>query len=175
MDPNSACNIEIHIQPEFRFSVSENTLKKVVENTLHQEQNCSESQVLIVITDDQEVRKLNKQFRGIDRTTDVLAFGFKIQGRYYGPGDSSSSWDENEEFIIPPEAAKALELGEIFISFPQAEKQAESSNYSTQKELNNLLSHGVLHLLGYDHRNPKEELEMNLKIGKALNHGFGND
>ena len=174
MDHKSSSNIKIHIQPEFLPVVSESELTQVVVDTLHQERNVSESHVSVVITDDEEINRLNKQFRGIDRTTDVLAFGFQTQGLFYGSGPSSSSWNENEPFILPPEASQLLDLGEIFISFHQAERQANSSNISTQKELHHLLSHGVLHLLGYDHRNPNEEHEMNLKIDKALSNGFGN-
>ena len=175
MDQNSSSNIKIHVQPEFLTLFSETELIKVVIETLEEDQNPTDSQVIVVITDDEEISSLNKQFRGIDKTTDVLAFGFKSQGLYYGSGSSSSSWSEDEEFIMPQEASQLLDLGEIFISFPQAERQAKSSNISTQKELNHLLSHGVLHLLGYDHRDPNEEREMNLKINKALNNGFGND
>ena len=105
----------------------------------------------------------------------MLAFGFKTQGVYYGSDSPTSFWDEDEEFILPPDITTALDLGQIFISFPQAQRQAKTSNISTKKELNHLLSHGVLHLLGYDHRDPNEEHEMNLKIDQALKNGSGND
>ena len=112
---------------------SETELIKVVIETLEEDQNPTDSQVIVVITDDDEISSLNKQFRGIDKTTDVLAFGFKSQGLYYGSGSSSSSWSEDEEFIMPQEASQLLDLGEIFISFPQAERQAKSSNISTSQ------------------------------------------
>ena len=175
MDQSLSPNITIHVDPDFVALISESELVKVVIDTLVEGETSTDAQVIIVITDDEEIQRLNNQFRGIDNTTDVLAFGFKTQGVYYGSDSPTSFWDEDEEFILPPDITTALDLGEIFISFPQAQKQAKTSNISTQKELNHFLSHGVLHLLGYDHRDPNEEHEMNLKIDEALKNGSGND
>jgi probable rRNA maturation factor len=79
---------------------------------------------------DREMRRVNRQFRGKDKTTDVLSF----------PGDEGH-------------------LGDILISVPTARRQAESTGHETGRELKTLLLHGVLHCLGYDHETDQGEME----------------
>jgi probable rRNA maturation factor len=86
------------------------------------------------------MRSLNRRFRGIDRTTDVLSFSFR-EGAF---GD------------LRPDA-----LGDIVVSVPQAERQAREARHSFVREIEILLIHGLLHLLGYDHeRGPSEARRM---------------
>jgi len=96
----------------------------------------------ILITSDDEVRQLNHQFLGIDEPTDVLSFP-----------------DEADDFVQG--AADEPLLGDIAIALPTAIRQAAESGHSLDAEVAHLLTHGILHLCGYDHVNgPEEEAEM---------------
>ena len=96
----------------------------------------------VVVTDDQTVRKLNHDYAGLDEVTDVLSF----------------SQTEGEPFLTAPEAS--MELGDVIISYPAAERQAKARGYPIERELAHLLTHGILHLLGYNHTKPQEEQQM---------------
>ena len=87
-----------------------------------------ESEVSIKFVGDTRMRHLNRDYRGNDRTTDVLAFAFR-------------------EAVGPPSPM----LGDVVVSIPMARRQAESFGHSLSEELTRLLIHGVLHLVGYDH------------------------
>jgi probable rRNA maturation factor len=96
----------------------------------------------ILITDDDEVRGMNLQFLGIDEPTDVLSFP-----------------DEADDFVQG--MADEPLLGDIAIALPTAQRQAEAIGHSLNAELAHLLTHGILHLCGYDHVNsPEEEATM---------------
>ncbi|HHX16447.1 MAG TPA: rRNA maturation RNase YbeY [Mollicutes bacterium] len=93
----------------------------------------------IVFIDDNQMHKLNKQYRGVDKTTDVLSFAF----------------EDNEDL-----KEEVRMLGEIYISLDKAYEQAVSYGHSNLRELSFLMIHGFLHLLGYDHMEDQEEKEM---------------
>ena len=101
--------------------------------------------VAVVITDDESVRTLNRDYRGVDASTDVLSFAAQ----------------EGEESLHElPDDLRALleaELGDIFIACPYAEVQARRYGNTLGAELKLLAVHGLLHLLGYDHATPEEE------------------
>jgi len=90
----------------------------------------------LVLTDDREIRALNRDFRGIDRTTDVLAFAM----------------DEGEPLAV---VAADGALGDVIISVEQAARQCQSRGTSLDAEIELLTVHGTLHLLGYDHDAPE--------------------
>ena len=92
-----------------------------------------DAEVSLVITNDVEMRRLNREFRGVDATTDVLAFAMS----------------EGEEIALPEDQAKSL--GDIVLSYPRAAVQAEERGHAVDKELALLVVHGCLHLVGYDH------------------------
>ena len=101
------------------------------------------STLSILVTGDDEVRRLNAQFLGIDEPTDVLSFP-----------DSDDS-----DFISRSGAAP--ELGDIAVALPTAIRQAEQAGHALDAELAHLLVHGILHLCGYDHvDNAPEEQRM---------------
>ena len=104
----------------------------------------------VVVSDDETVRVLNRQYAGEDEATDVLSFSLR----------------EGEEFAVPPGAA--LPLGEVIIAYPTAVRQAREQGRSTEAEVAHLLVHGVLHLLGYDHAEPEEERRMRAREGELL-------
>ncbi len=90
-----------------------------------------------MLTDDEHITSLNSRYRGIEGPTDVLSF----------------SLIEGEEFI-DPSSIKAL--GDVVISIDYAERQADEQGHSLEHELDVLLAHGLLHLLGYDHMETDE-------------------
>lgn len=121
----------------------------------------------VVIVDDETVAELNRTHRGLDETTDVLSFSHAHSGTYYGADSHDAGPATSGDFILPPEVGQ--DLGEIVISYPQAQRQASEIGHTVEKELAVLLAHGILHLLGYDHEEDDEAAEMqNLEV-KALN------
>ncbi|MCH8205388.1 MAG: rRNA maturation RNase YbeY [Chloroflexi bacterium] len=111
----------------------------------------------IVLADDDTMKRLNQEHRGLDETTDVLAFSFAHGGEYYGD-DRRPPAPDGFDFVTPP--GEEAGLGEVIISYPQAVRQARQSGHGVHRELVILLVHGVLHLLGYDHMEPDEEAAM---------------
>jgi len=97
------------------------------------DQGFSSYDLTLVLTDNRYLHHLNRRFRGIDRTTDVIAFALL----------------EGAPLPIPNRT-----LGDIYISLPRARSQARRSRVTPQEELARLMIHGVLHLLGYDHIRP---------------------
>ena len=120
----------------------------------------------VVITDDATVAELNKTHRGLDETTDVLSFSYAQSGKYYGDGEQALVSDAVDEFVLPPEFD--VGLGEIVISYPQAERQASETGHTVEKEMVVLLAHGILHLLGYDHEKDDEAAIMKIWESKAF-------
>lgn len=145
--------ISIRVKREFKSLVDEGWVKKIAKQVLRAEGVPSPYEVSLFFTDSLRVRRLNRDYRGVDETTDVLAF-------YMLPREASDS-----AFVLPPDGV--TRLGEVIISLPQAMQQAKEQGHSTQRELALLIIHGILHLLGYDHEKPDEESEMRGKE-KAL-------
>ncbi len=104
----------------------------------------------VLVTDDETVRRLNREYAGEDAPTDVLSFSLR----------------EGEEFASPP--GEPAPLGEVIISWPTADRQAAERGAPIQDELAHVLVHGVLHLLGYDHAQPEEERRMRSREEQLL-------
>lgn len=129
--------ITLEISEDYRFQLNSHVLKSA-QITLQHQLISPDSEVTIVITGDEQLRKLNQEFRDFDAPTDVLSF----------PAD-----------FTDPET-EAPYLGDIVISYPRAEQQAAVVGHSVVNELQLLVVHGVLHLLGYDHASTQEKNEM---------------
>lgn len=110
-------------------------LNKIIDKTLEMEKVKS-SNFAIVFIDDERMHELNKNYRGIDRTTDVLSFAF----------------EDNNKICY-----NIRQLGEIYVSIPKMKAQAKEYGHSQKRELAFLVVHGLLHLLGYDHTLGVEE------------------
>lgn len=110
-----------------------------------------DAEVSLTFTDNARIRELNKQFREIDRETDVLSFPM---------GDEDG-------FEVNPET-DALLLGDIVISLEKAKAQSEEYGHSMKREVAFLIAHSLFHLLGYDHMTPDEEKEMFAKQENVL-------
>ena len=118
----------------------------------------SSCEASIYITGDEYLKSLNERYRGIDEVTDVLSFSNDHEGEYYGVEGDNRVGLSHLEFIIPDGLTK--QIGEVVISFPQAERQALEHKMNLQEELKFLVIHGFLHLLGYDHIEVDERKEM---------------
>ena len=117
------------------------------------QKNASVSLVLVGVG---KIRQLNKTWRGRNRMTDVLAFAFNKHAFACTPEKKKESFG----FAVPKEAQEFL--GEIFICLPQAKKQAKEIGHSLKNELTLLLTHGILHLVGYEDegaRRQRDEME----------------
>ncbi len=101
---------------------------------LLQEEFDGSAEISVTFVDNEEIHKLNKQYRNIDRETDVLSFPLGENGEY----------DINHD-------TGAKMLGDVVISLPKAVEQADMYGHSLQREIAFLTVHSVLHLLGYDH------------------------
>ncbi|MBO7250875.1 MAG: rRNA maturation RNase YbeY [Clostridia bacterium] len=124
-------------------------LKKLVrfavEATLAYEEIARDLEVSVTFTDDEGIRKLNRNFRKIDRATDVLSFPL-----FDFEGDGDALADELDDM-----------LGDIVLSLERAVAQAEEYGHSFEREVAFLTVHSMLHLLGYDHETSEEdELDM---------------
>jgi probable rRNA maturation factor len=135
-----AYEILITIDERFVSDVAEEWLAAIARHVLEVER-VGDCELGIVVTDDETVRRLNREYAGEDHSTDVLSFSLR----------------EGEEFASP-EAVDCL--GEVIIAYPTAARQAKEAGRSVDDETAHLLVHGTLHLLGYDHAEPEEEREM---------------
>ncbi|MCL0082605.1 rRNA maturation RNase YbeY [Dehalococcoidia bacterium] len=141
----------IHIEEPFQDQVQDGWLRQPAEMTLTFEGIDYPAELSLLVTGDQTVHELNRTYRGVDKTTDVLAFALGA---------------ENSSFHLPPDGVTYL--GEVIISCPQAARQAEEQKHSLRREIAILTVHGILHLLGYDHEQPGEEQAMIIREAEIL-------
>ena len=131
------------------FDVKE-TAELIVETVLEYEDCPYEAEVNLLLTDDEEIRIMNREHRQIDRATDVLSFPMLD---YETPGDLSGIEERGDAFN--PESGE-LVLGDIVISKDRVIAQAEEYGHSVRREYAFLIAHSMLHLLGYDHMEEEE-------------------
>ncbi|MGX7106956.1 rRNA maturation RNase YbeY [Hutsoniella sourekii] len=110
-----------------------------------------QDEVDVSIVSNDEIQQLNREYRQIDRPTDVLSFALE---------EVSDEFDLNLSHLLDEEMEVIRHLGDIIISYPRAQEQADDYNHSLKRELGFLAVHGFLHLNGYDHQNPVQEEEM---------------
>ncbi|MGG4551051.1 MULTISPECIES: rRNA maturation RNase YbeY [Paenibacillus] len=113
----------------------------------------TDGEVALTFVTDEEIHALNREYRGIDRPTDVLSFAM------------NESVEEEQEIVYELEEGEELEgfgdmLGDIIISVETAKAQSEEYGHSLNREIGFLFVHGFLHLLGYDHQDEASEAEM---------------
>lgn len=136
-------------------------------------------EVSLLLTDDATVQELNRQYRGLDETTDVLSFSAEYAGHWEGDNSSPSPQPSSvgEEGPIaaafPIPANELPPLGDIVVSMPEAARQAKEQDISLHHELALLIVHGALHLLGHDHYGDVERAEMQRLERAALAAIFG--
>ena len=113
------------------------------------------AEVNLTLTDNEGIHAINREYRRIDRPTDVLSFPMLS---YSAPGDFSFLNRECED-DFNPDTGEAI-LGDIIISVDKVKEQAASYGHSEKREFAFLIVHSMLHLFGYDHMEPQEEREM---------------
>ncbi len=137
----SKIEVEVQVLSPFNEILSADCLQTVAEAALRHEGTMG--QVTLVITDDQGIQALNRDFLSIDVPTDVLSF---------------SAQSDAGDFVAAPEAA--CYLGDVIVSYPRAVVQASEAEHSVEQEVALLVIHGILHLLGYDHADEHERAIM---------------
>lgn len=143
----------------------EETAKQVIRQVLTSEKCPYEAEVNLTFVDNEEIHRLNREFRQIDRATDVLSFPMTD---WESPADYSCLEDEEASAdSFNPETGELL-LGDIVISVERAAEQAKEYGHSLKREIAFLIAHSMLHLLGYDHMVPEEEAVMEGKQEAAL-------
>ena len=154
--------VENETEESFSFS-PEDTMKLVCEAVLEEESCPYEVQVNLVLTDNEGIRELNRQYRGIERETDVLSFpnvDFDREGVF--------DMDENlEADYFDPDTGE-LVLGDIMISVEKMREQAADYGHSLRREFAFLVAHSMLHLCGYDHMEEAQRNVMERKQDKIL-------
>ena len=166
-------HISVLVFPPFKRRVTARRLRQVVEASLTvgvgmippEAMGAEQQEVSLVIADDEVLLELNRTYRGLDEVTDVLSFSPYHAGPYEGDEPPTAD-DDNIDF--PDLSDEAGDLGEVVISYPQAKRQALQAKHPVALEVETLVAHGVLHLLGYDHAEPDEEREMFDLQDKAL-------
>ncbi len=120
----------------YKVDFKYNYLKKVIKRTLKHER-IKNACFSIIFVDSKEIQKINKEYRNIDKITDVISFAF----------------EDNKDLVYN----NIRVLGDIYICIPRMIEQAESYGHSIKRELSFLTVHGLLHLLGYDHMKKDDE------------------
>jgi probable rRNA maturation factor len=130
-------------------------LERLLSLTADMEQ-IREGEVALSFVDDDEIHRLNREFRQVDRPTDVLSFPMR------------ESAGEEPEIVFDGDDPLAGVLGDIVISLQRAKAQSEEYGHSLEREIGFLFVHGLLHLLGYDHDHEAAEQEMFAKQEAVL-------
>ena len=149
-------NMQIDYETDRELGIDYETLAvKVADKVLEMEECPYEAQVNLVITDNEEIKRVNTEFRDIERATDVLSFPMI-------PFETPAGYE-----IVDLDTDELL-LGDIMISVDKVFAQAEEYGHSVTREFCFLVAHSMLHLLGYDHMTSEEATVMEAKQAKAL-------
>lgn len=119
----------------------ENIYRQIIQEACQQLHLSDDLELSVIFVNDERIHEINRDYRQIDRSTDVISFAL----------------EDNEQFYVE---GMPRELGDIFISIDHAKKQADEYGHSFYREMCFLFTHGLLHLLGYDHMNEEDEKEM---------------
>ena len=136
--------------------------REVADKVIDMEECPYEVSVNLVITDNEEIKRVNSEFRDIHTATDVLSFPMI-------PFEEPAGYDivEEDDSYFDMDTGELL-LGDIMISVEKVFAQAEEYGHSVKREFCFLVAHSMLHLLGYDHMTPEEAAVMEAKQAKAL-------
>ena len=142
--------LEEEVEVDFTFDYKQ-IAEKVVNYCIEREKFPYEAEVNLTLTDNEGIHIINKEYREIDRPTDVLSFPMLS---YDAPGDFSFLMEENED-DFNPDTGEAM-LGDIIISVDKVKEQAREYGHSELREFAFLITHSMLHLFGYDHMESEE-------------------
>lgn len=138
--------------------LSDDKIKEIAEEVIKEfpKTSNSEVEIALLLTDDAHIRKLNKEFRGKNKPTNVLSF----PDREINP----------EDLLEIPEQKEYIYIGDVACAFQTIKRESEEYGVELYDHFAHMLVHGILHLLGYDHeKSEKDEKEMILKEEKLLN------
>ena len=147
-----AYKVDAYVEPHYPLKKS--LLVSAAESALSIANVKGKIELAVSVIGDRKMRQLNREYRGIDAPTDVLAFSYTLDT------------GKPREFITPP--SKYLNLGDVIISYPQLIDRAAREETMVDEMASLLVVHGVLHLLGYGHEKPQEAAEMESLEDKAL-------
>lgn len=154
---------QIEYETEIALDIDYSTLAhEVAEHVLDMEGCPYEAAINLVITDNEEIKRVNTEFRNILAPTDVLSFPMIPFQR---PAEYEILEDEDSYFDLD---TGELLLGDIMISAEKVLAQAKEYGHSVKREFCFLVAHSMLHLLGYDHMTPEEAAVMENKQAQAL-------
>ena len=161
----SGLDVALHVLKKVEENLDfdyEELAKKVIEAALDYEGCPYETEINLVLTGNEEIQQTNREFRNIDRVTDVLSFPMLD---FTAPADFSVA--EEDDTCFHPESGELI-LGDIMICIPRMQEQAESYGHGQIREFAFLIAHSMLHLMGYDHMEPEEAKEMERKQEEIL-------
>lgn len=148
--------IDIEYEAEERLDLPyEEIIENVVEESLDFVECPYDIELNVLLTDNEGIRQINLDMRGIDNPTDVLSFPMCD---FTEPGNFSGLEETPEDYFNPDTGE--LMLGDIVISVEKVKEQAEKYGHSETRELAFLVAHSMLHLSGYDHMEEEERLQM---------------
>lgn len=154
--------LEEEVEVDFDFDYRQ-IAEKVINYCIEREKFPYEAEINLTLTDNEGIHIINKEYRDIDRATDVLSFPMLS---YETAGDFSFLMDENDD-DFNPDTGEAI-LGDIIISVDKVREQAEEYGHSELREFAFLITHSMLHLFGYDHMEPEEAKVMEDKQRQIL-------
>lgn len=155
----------IHIEYETEIGLKldyEQIIRQVIAASADYEKCPYETEVNVVLTDNEAIREINREHRNVDCPTDVLSFPMI---EYDVPSDFAgleAKMDANPEDYFNPDTGELL-LGDIVISVEKVIEQAEKYGHSEERELAFLIAHSMMHLFGYDHMEEEEAAVMEAK------------
>ena len=154
--------VENETEETFDFDIEQ--IVDLVSKEVLEEENCPyETQINVLLTDNAGIREFNKEYRNIDRETDVLSFpnlDFETPAAFEIDEDREADY-------FDPETGELI-LGDIIISVDRVKEQAESYGHSRKREFAFLVAHSMLHLCGYDHMEEAEAAVMEAKQEAVL-------
>ena len=156
--------IEIEYEAEKKLDLPyEKIIRDVIEEAMDYEGCPYEAEVSVVLTDNPSIQEINRDYRQIDRPTDVLSFPMVD---YERPADFCGLEEQAADYFNPETGERML--GDIIVSVDKVEEQAEKYGHSQARELAFLVAHSMLHLFGYDHMEEEERLVMERKQAEIL-------
>ncbi|MDP6647030.1 MAG: rRNA maturation RNase YbeY [Dehalococcoidales bacterium] len=150
--------INVSIKEKFTGCPRVGWLRNVVRRVLVSQKIDTKIELSLVITGQEEIHQLNFTYLGRDRPTDVLSFPMLTESR--------SKYGNRAYFVTAPDNKK--HLGEVIISYPQAASQAREHHHPVEREMAILIIHGILHLLGFDHKKTALKQDMQRLETKIL-------
>lgn len=155
--------ILIDYETDRELDVDYTGLAELVAGEILKMENCPyEVSVNLILTDNEEIKNVNSQFRSVGAPTDVLSFPMVPF-----PSPADYSFVDGQDIYFDLDTGELL-LGDVMISVDKVYSQAEEYGHSREREFSFLFAHSILHLLGYDHMEPEEAAVMEKKQSDAL-------